>query len=170
MRCARWAFHWCAIPSTTHERFFSACGAGTAGFSVTRQLRRVTYAGLDTILPWEQTMSMTPLHGKKGQAVAFLADGGRIVSLKGKSLAWISGENVYNYTGDHLGWWVDGNLIGPDGGVMAWQTRTANLRVTLPYPVPPPNPPVASPEPARPAPRTAPSKRPDNLDWSDYTF
>ena len=113
---------------------------------------------------------MTPLHGRKGQVVAFLADGGRIVSLKGKSLAWISGENVYNYTGDHLGWWVDGNLIGPDGGVMAWQTRTADLRVTLPYPAPPPTPPVPGPEPARPAPSTPPSKRPDKLDWSDYTF
>jgi len=28
---------------------------------------------------------MTPLHGKKGQVLAFLADGGRIVSLKGTS-------------------------------------------------------------------------------------
>ena len=58
-------------------------------------------------------MCMIPLHSKKGQVVAFLAEGGRIVSLKGKSLAWISGENVYNYTGDHLGWWADGYLLGP---------------------------------------------------------
>jgi hypothetical protein len=115
-------------------------------------------------------MAMTPLHEKKGQVVAFLADGGRLVSLKGKSLAWISGENVYNYTGDHLGWWADGNLIGPDGGIMAWQTRTANVGVTLPYPAPPPTPPVPSPEPTRPVPGTPPFKPPDNLAWSDYTF
>jgi len=115
-------------------------------------------------------MSMTPLHGKKGQVVAFLADGGRIVSLKGKSLAWISGENVYNYTGDHLGWWADGFLLGPDGGVMAWQTREGNRRVNLPHPHPPPTPPLASPEPARPALKDPPFKPADKLDWSDYTF
>jgi hypothetical protein len=115
-------------------------------------------------------MSMTPLHGRKGQVVAFLADSERIISLKGKSLAWISGENVYNYTGDHLGWWVDGCLIGRDGGVMAWQTRNANLRIKLPYPVPPPTPPVASPEPGRPVPSSPPFKPPNKLDWSDYTF
>jgi len=115
-------------------------------------------------------MSMSPLYGKKGQVVAFLAGGGRIVSLKGKSLAWISGENVYNYMGYHLGWWVNGHLIGPDGGLMAWQTRTADLGVTLPDPVPPPTtPPTPSPEPTRPMPSTPPL-RPDKLGWSDYTF
>jgi hypothetical protein len=115
-------------------------------------------------------MSITPLYGKKGQVVAFLVDGQRIVSLKGKSLAWISGENVYNYTGDHLGWWAEGNLIGPDGGVMAWQTRTANLRVTLPYPAAPTIPPTPSPEPTRPVPKPPPFKAPDKLGWSEYTF
>ena len=74
--------------------------------------------------------------------MAFLAEGGRIVSLKGKSLAWISGENVYNYTGNHLGWWTDGNLIGPDGRLMAWQTRTAYFGVTRPYPARRPTPPM----------------------------
>ena len=115
-------------------------------------------------------MSMTALHGKKGQVMAFLADGGRIVSLKGKSLAWISGENVYNYAGHHLGWWADGFLLGPDGGVIAWQARVANIRVSLPYPQPPPAPPIASPEPGRPVPSNPPVKPPDKLDWSDYTF
>jgi hypothetical protein len=115
-------------------------------------------------------MSMMPLHGKKGQVLAFLAEGGRIVSLKGKSLAWISGENVYNYTGDHLGWWADGYLLEPDGGVMAWQTRSTNLGATLPYAAPPPTPPVASPEPARPVPSAPPFKLLGKLDWSDYTF
>jgi hypothetical protein len=115
-------------------------------------------------------MSMTPLHGKKGQVLAFLADGERIVSLKGKSLAWISGENVYNYVGDHIGWWDDGFLLGPDGGVMAWQARVASIRVNLPYPLPATTPPVASPEPVRPLPSPPPTKPPDKLDWSDYTF
>jgi hypothetical protein len=115
-------------------------------------------------------MSITPLYGKKGQVVAFLADGQRIISLRGKSLAWISGENVYNYNGDHLGWWVDGNLIGPEGGLMAWQTHTAYLGVTLPYPAVPPTPPTPSPEPPRPVPSMPPFKPHDKLGWSDYTF
>ena len=113
---------------------------------------------------------MTPLHGRKGQVVAFLAGDDRIVSLRGKSLAWISGENVYNYTGDHLGWWVDGYLMGPDGGVIAWQTRYANPGITLPYPAPPPNPPAPHPEPPRPAPSAPPPKPQGKLNWSDYTF
>lgn len=113
-------------------------------------------------------MSIAPLFGKKGQAVAFLVEGQGIISLKGKRLAWISGENVYNYAGDHLGWWIEGNLIGPDGGVMAWQTRAAG--VTLPYPVLPSSVPTPSPEPPRPVPAVPPIKPPDKFGWSDYTF
>ncbi len=115
-------------------------------------------------------MSITPLYGKKGQVVAFLADGQRIISLRGKSLAWISGENVYNYNGDHLGWWIEGNLIGPDGGVMAWQTHTVGRGVTLPYPVPPSTPPIPSPEPPRPEPSIPPIKPSNELGWSDCAF
>jgi hypothetical protein len=62
------------------------------------------------------------------------------------------------------------NLIGPDGGIMAWQTRTTNLGVTLPYPAPPPTPPTLSLEPTRPMPSTPPFRPPDKLGWSGYTF
>ncbi len=115
-------------------------------------------------------MTMTALYGKKGQAVAFLADEGRIISLKGKSLAWISGRNVYNYTGDHIGWWADGHLRGPDGGVLAWHKCSTNLGVTPPYPATTPNPPIPSTEPVRPTPSTPPFKPTNKSAWSDYTF
>jgi hypothetical protein len=124
----------------------------------------------DTIFYQEHIMSITPLYGKKGQAVVFFADEDRIITLKGKSLAWISGEHVYNYAGDHIGWWVDGNLMGPDGGLMAWQTRTPYLGVTLPYPSEPPDSPVPSTEPIRPTPSIPPFKPTDKIGWSAFTF
>lgn len=113
---------------------------------------------------------MTALYGKKGQAVAFLADEGRVISLKGRSLAWVSGENIYNYTGDHIGWWADEHLRGPDGGVLAWHKGSTNLGVTPPDPATTPNPPIVSTEPERPTPNTPPFKPTNKWGWSDYTF
>lgn len=92
---------------------------------------------------------MTALRGKEGQTLAFLTEGGRILSLKGKSLAWISGAHVYKYTGDHIGWWTDGHVRGPDGGVLAWQTGATNLGVIPPTPASSPIAPVPSIEPTR---------------------
>jgi hypothetical protein len=115
-------------------------------------------------------MSISALRGKKGQTLAFLTEGGRIISLKGKSLAWISGSNVYNYTGDHIGWWIDGHLRGPDGGVLAWQAGATNLGVIPPDPAPSPTAPVPSIEPTRPMPSAPPVRPANKSGWSDYTF
>ena len=115
-------------------------------------------------------MSMTALRGRKGQTLAFLADGERILSLKGKSLAWISGGNVYNYSGDHIGWWGEGHLRGPDGGGLAWQTGATNLGVIPPNPAPSPTVPIPSVEPIRPIPKIPPVRPMNKIGWSAYSF
>jgi hypothetical protein len=73
---------------------------------------------------------MQPLYDFSGQVVAFI-EGTRIISPSGESLAWLDNSgNVYNYAGDHLGWWSSGHVRGPDGGVIVWSAEAAIPGVT----------------------------------------
>ena len=60
------------------------------------------------------------LYNKKGQAKLFKY-GDRFISCKGKNLAWIYSENVYNIrTGKHIGWYEKGVLYDRNNNVIAF--------------------------------------------------
>lgn len=111
---------------------------------------------------------MEALFNKNGQAVAFLAEGGRIISLRGQSVAWIREDgNVYNYTGQHQGRWKGDHMRGPDGGVMLW-VRGANIGISLPLSSLSPLPPLPVLEPLRPLASLPPLEPLNTLGWSSY--
>ena len=59
----------------------------------------------------------TSLIDKDGEAVAYIAtDNERTIYLwKGRPVAYLDGENVYGFNGNHLGWFIEGVIFGHDG-------------------------------------------------------
>lgn len=111
---------------------------------------------------------MEALYDKSGKTVAFLGQQGRIISLRGQSLAWIKPDgNIYDYSGQHKGRWEGNHMRGPDGGVMFY-TRNANFGITKPLPTLPPLAPLASLEPLRPFTSLAPLPPMKKMGWSSY--
>jgi hypothetical protein len=114
---------------------------------------------------------VTPLYDRRGEVVAFLGPGGRIMSRSGQNIAWInSNGNVYSYSGRHLGWWDRDHMRGPDGGVVAWQAQARNLGIIPPLRSLPPLPPIPALEPIRPLPALPPLRSLNRFAWSTATL
>jgi 4-fold beta-flower domain-containing protein len=113
--------------------------------------------------------SMIALYDRRGKVSAFLAANGRIVSRTGESVAWIQNGSVYDYHGQHLGWWENNHMRGSDGGIVVWLQGATGLGVVSPVPSVPPVPPVPSVEPVRPVPSAAPVRPVNKLSWSYNT-
>lgn len=109
-----------------------------------------------------------PLYDAGGAVVGFLLTGGRIINPAGASIYWVQQKtgNVYDYTGNHKGWWEGDHLIGAEGGVLVWM-RGARLPVLASLPSLPPLAPLPSLEPLRPLPSLPPLKPLKAMSWSD---
>ena len=106
------------------------------------------------------------IYDRNGNAVAFLR-GGRIVSLSGGSIAWLdSSGNVYDYRGEHLGWWHQGHMRGHDGGIVGWVRGAKGLGLFPPAPKQVPPLPPPGEEPTRPLPNAAPLRPVHDKGWS----
>jgi len=110
-----------------------------------------------------------PVYDRHGVTVAFLVDRERFMSLNGRAIAWLRGSDVYDYRGNHLGWWDADHLMGHDGGVAAW-LRGAALRVIRPIPRIPPIPPVPAIPPIRPIPAIPPIRPIPRRGWSAFSL
>jgi Collagen triple helix repeat (20 copies) len=76
---------------------------------------------------------MEPLYDQHGQVYAWLqVEAGRIISMHGQHLAFISGDNVYNWRGQHLGWWENGHMRDHRGAVVVFTQNATDLIVGRP--------------------------------------
>jgi hypothetical protein len=76
---------------------------------------------------------MEPLYGQRGQVYAWLqSDTGRIISLRGQHLAFIVRDNVYNWRGQHIGWWDNGHMRDRRGAVVVFTQEATHLIVGRP--------------------------------------
>jgi hypothetical protein len=76
--------------------------------------------------------SMEALYDGSGRVYAWLDEGGRIVGLYGNHLAFIEGDSVYNWQGQHVGWWGNGHIRDNAGAVAVFTTEADNLGVVKP--------------------------------------
>lgn len=112
-------------------------------------------------------ISMLPLYDYTGSVVGWLGDSGRILNRSGQSAFWIAETgDIYDYRGEHHGWWDNGHWRGHDGGVVLWTQEARNLGVMPPIPRLPPLPPLPSLEPLRPLPSLPPLRPLDAMAWS----
>jgi hypothetical protein len=110
---------------------------------------------------------MDPLYDRSGKVIGWTDTNGRIMTLQGRDWFWRDGNgNVYDYEGQHKGWWKHGHWRAPDGGVLAWQPGASNLGVIPPIPAIPPIPPIPSIEAIRPIPSIPPIPPIDRMGWS----
>ncbi|WP_414636269.1 4-fold beta flower protein [Asticcacaulis sp.] len=110
-------------------------------------------------------MRNLPIYDRHGRCIGFLIEGNRFIDLKGKSIAWLNSSGIYDYTGQHRGWWQNNYGMASDGGAMFWAPG-ASPGLVLPIPSIPPIPPIASIQPIKPIPNIPPIRPIPRLNWS----
>jgi len=76
---------------------------------------------------------MDPLYDQRGRVYAWLETAtGRFIGLGGQQLAFLAGDNVYNWSGAHLGWWEHGHMRDRRGAVVVFLANATNLIVGKP--------------------------------------
>jgi hypothetical protein len=76
---------------------------------------------------------MTALYDDSGSVAAWLHESGRIYDLDGQNLAFVDGDSVYDWSGNHIGWWQDGHIRDSVGAVAYFTTEAKNLGVFTPF-------------------------------------
>jgi hypothetical protein len=76
---------------------------------------------------------MTALYDQSGAAYAWLHKSGKIYDLAGQNLAFIEGDSIYSWSGDHIGWWQDGHGRDSHGAVAFFTANATNLDVLTPF-------------------------------------
>ncbi len=77
---------------------------------------------------------MDALYNRNGQVAAWLDRvAGEIVDLSGQHKAFVDGDSVYDYSGNHVGWWQDDHIRDGSGAVALFCRTAQNVGVYLPY-------------------------------------
>lgn len=107
---------------------------------------------------------MEALYDRSGRVYAWLDENGRIISLKGKHLAFIDDGSVYSWRGKHIGWWRDGHIRDSSGAVAVFSADATNLGVVKHVK---PVKPVKAVVPVRPVKAVKPVRPVRKLAWAD---
>jgi len=94
--------------------------------------------------------SMEALYDSSGRVYAWLDEGGRILGLGGNHLAFIEGDSVYDWHGQHVGWWGNGHIRDNAGAVAVFSGDADNLGVVKPVKAVKPVQPVKAVAPVKP--------------------
>ena len=71
---------------------------------------------------------MEPLYDQSGEVYSWITrQTGRIVDLLGRHVAFVEGENVYNWGGQHIGWWQKRHIRNHDGDVALFLHRARDF-------------------------------------------
>ena len=109
---------------------------------------------------------MEALYDGSGRVYAWLDEGGRIVGLDGNHLAFIEGDTVYNWQGQHVGWWGNGHVRDNAGAVAVFTADADNLGVVKPVKAVKPVQPEKKVVPAKPVKTIKPVRPIRRLSWS----
>jgi len=110
---------------------------------------------------------LEPLYNETGDVYAWL-DVPRhdIVDRRGKLLAFIDGDSVYNQRGQHIGWWQNWHIRDASGAVALFTKLATSLGVTKPAASARPRQPVIVITAARRMPGFRPLRPPAASVWS----
>lgn len=109
---------------------------------------------------------MEALYDKSGRVFAWLDERGRIIGLRGNHLAFIDGDSVYNWRGQHVGWWQDGHIRDNSGAVAVFTADASNLGVVKPVKGVKPVKPVKAVPPVKPVKAVKPIRPIKRLSWA----
>jgi len=118
-------------------------------------------------LPEPGRQTLEPLHGRSGEVYAWLdRDNNRIIGLTGYPLAFIVEDSLYNWRGQHLGWWIEDHIRDQAGRVALFLRRAKALGPVLPRIAAAPRPPIVGIIPAKPARAPKPVKPEPLAAWA----
>ena len=111
---------------------------------------------------------MTPIFDPSAEVVGWL-EAGIVHDLGGYAIAFLQGENLYNYDGAYLGRFHQGYFRDAEGHAVAF-TYGASAGPLLPLTPVPPLPPLLQLAPLRPIPELPPLPALSTLYWSDLDW
>ena len=110
---------------------------------------------------------MDALYQSTGAVYAWLdQSSGRILDLRGQNLAFVDGDSVYAWSGQHIGWWGDGHIRDHSGAVAVFTAGATKLGVVPPVKAVKPVQPVKSVVPVRPVKSVKPVRPIRQLTWA----
>jgi hypothetical protein len=88
---------------------------------------------------------MDALYDHSGRVYAWIdRQSGRIVDLKGRHIAFVDMDSVYNWRGRHVAWWHGDHIRNQSGKVAVFLKNAVEMGVDRPsLKPPPPRPPMA---------------------------
>jgi hypothetical protein len=108
-----------------------------------------------------------PMHARSGEVYAWLdRTAGRIIGVRGGHLAFINGDSIYNWRGQHAGWWEDDHVRDQSGRVALFLRRAKDLGPVLPRIAAAPRRPIVAPVPARPPCAAKPARAERAAAWA----
>ena len=110
---------------------------------------------------------MEPLYDQSGEVYSWMTrQTGRIVDLLGRHVAFVEGENVYNWSGQHIGWWQKQHIRNHDGDVAVFLHRARDFGLIRPVLAMAPRQPTAQPIPTQPVRAPPLTKAACRLAWA----
>jgi hypothetical protein len=108
------------------------------------------------------------IYNRYGEPVLRLLANSRIVGFDGKSYGFFDGVHLYNYKGQHVGWYEDGVMRDHDGACVGFGEAPSDFpRPFLPFKQYKPFPAFVEFEPFRPFKTFAPFKPIKKFGWSE---
>ena len=108
------------------------------------------------------------IYNRYGEPVLRLLDNGRIVDFNGKNFGFIDGINLYNYGGQHVGWYENGIMRDHNSFVVGFGEYPTDIpRPFLPFKQFIPFKGFVEFEPFRPFKQFAPFRPFKRFEWSD---
>jgi len=108
------------------------------------------------------------IYNRYGEPVLRLLDNGRFVDFNGKSFGFIDGLNLYNYSGQHVGWYENGIMRDHNSFAVGFGEYPTDIpRPFLPFKQFVPFKSFVEFEPFRPFKQFAPFKPFKRFEWSD---
>src|SRR5438105_1586124 len=106
------------------------------------------------------------LYDPSGRPVAYCEDGRHLYGFDGTALAYLDGDSVYAFHGEHLGWWDRGWVRDHHGACALFAGDADDVGPVTPSKQPTPNKATKHPPrpPAYPLPR--PDREPDTRVWA----
>lgn len=108
------------------------------------------------------------VYNRYGEPILRLLDNGRFVGFDGKSIGFIDGINLYNYKGEHVGWFENGIMRDHNSACVGFGENSTDIpRPFLPFKQFKPFPSFVEHEPFRPFKQFAPFEPYKKSGWSE---
>jgi hypothetical protein len=111
---------------------------------------------------------MEPLYGDGGQVFGWIdLPSGRIINRDGQHAAFVIGEDIYNWHGQHVAWWLRNHVRDHAGRVALFLRGAGGLGIALPALAATPAGPAIAAVPARPALAATPARAAFSAAWAN---